>query len=319
LVRGAADPQWDPYMYSYEAQGYINFSNVSSYYAGSPNLTRGRAIGLIGAHGWTDITNPTLGGVSIDDGEVLDIYQYNRWEFNFTENMKMPHLWGIPFLKKAQGKGHVFQFDSRIGVVDRNVDSNDEFRAGGQHPMYVNHTSIRPNTQFAGYPGWSLSGETMAIFNMAYRFPIDAHTHFRWGPFTTSGIFMQLGGTAGNLWSFRPPSDANKSYRSLYDDRIAYDKSDVRREIPFVDVAYKNGNRMLYDAFAEMRVASVFRDGMGWDSFLRLAYGFNAIRGYGDVDGDGIYDTSENGLGDELSSESEPSGWRLYLGLGTGW
>jgi hypothetical protein len=76
---------------------------------------------------------------------------------------------------------------------------------------------------------------------------------------------------------------------------------------------------MLYDAFAEIRVASVFRDGMGWNSFVRFAYGFNKIRGYGDVNGDGIFDTSETGVGDELSAEEEPAGWRLYLGLGTGW
>jgi hypothetical protein len=159
----------------------------------------------------------------------------------------------------------------------------------------------------------------MAIFNMAYRFPLNRYTYNRWGPITTQGIWMQFGGTAGNLWSYRPPEDDSKSYRSQYDDRIAYDPSDIKREIPFVDKAYKNGNRMLYDAFAEIRVASVFRDGMSWNSFLRFAYGFNTIRGYGDVDGDGIFDTSETGVGDELSAEQEPAGWRLYLGLGTGW
>ena len=136
---------------------------------------------------------------------------------------------------------------------------------------------------------------------------------------TTQGIWMQFGGTAGNLWSYRPPSDPSRSYRSQYDDRIAYDPSDVKREVPFKDVAYKNGNRMLYDAFAEVRVASVFRDGMYWNSFLRFAYGFNDIRGFGDVDGDNIFNTSQTGVGDQLSDEQEASGWRLYLGLGTGW
>jgi hypothetical protein len=318
-VRGASDSKWEPYMYAYEAQAYLNYSNVSSYWARSANLTRGRAIQASGTRGFTDITYPALGGVAIDDGQVLDAYQYNRYEVNWTENIKLPHFWGIPFLKEAQSRGHVFQLDTSFGYIDRNVDTNDEFRAGGQHPYYVNYQSIRPNTQFAGYPGWSLSGETMAIMNLAYRFPLDAHTTWRWGPFTTSGIYMQMGGSAGNLWSYRPPKDENKSYRSLYDDRIAYNPDDIVREIPFVDVAYKNGNRMLYDAFAEIRVASVFRDGFAWNSFVRLAYGFNEIRGYGDVDGDGIFDTSESGVGDELSSETEPAGWRIYLGLGTGW
>jgi hypothetical protein len=76
---------------------------------------------------------------------------------------------------------------------------------------------------------------------------------------------------------------------------------------------------MLYDTFAEVRVSSIFRDTANWDSFLRVAYGFNEIKGYGDVNGDGIWDTSESGVGDELSSETEPAGWRVYLGFGTGW
>jgi len=274
---------------------------------------------LWATHGWTDLVNPSVGGVAIDDGEILDAYQYNRVEWSWTENIKLPSFWGVPFLQKARDAGHIIQLGSQLGFLDRNVDMNNEFRAGGQHPYYTNATAIQPNTQFAGYPGWSLSGETMAIFNMSYQFPLNRYSQWRWGPFTTSGIYMQMGGTAGNLWSYRPPSSPNESYRTRYDNRVAYDKSDIRREIPFVDVAYKNGNRMLYDAFAEVRVASVFRDGFAWNSFVRLAYGFNAIRGYGDVDGNGISDTSDNEAGDELSSETEPSGWRIYLGLGTGW
>jgi len=316
-VRGVSDPDWSPYMYNYDLQGFATFDNVRASAAG--NVTSGRAVVLSGSRGWTDITNPTLGGVAIDDGQVLDEYGFNKWALEWTEHIRLPTFGGIPFLKEGRSRGHVIQFDTQLGYIGRNVDVNDEFRAGGRHPYFVNQGSIQPNTQFAGYPGWSLSGETMAIFNLAYRFPLNAHTHWRWGPITTQGIFMQMGGTAGNLWSFRPPADPNKSYRSLYDDRVAYDEADIRREIPFVDVAYKNGNRMLYDAFTEIRVASVFREGFRWNSFLRLAYGFNEIRGYGDVDGDGIWDTSENGLGDELSTETEPSGWRIYLGIGTGW
>jgi hypothetical protein len=100
-------------------------------------------------------------------------------------------------------------------------------------------------------------------------------------------------------------------------DALAYDA--VTREIPFVDEAYKNGNSMLYDASAELRVRSVIFHGMPWDSFARVAYGFNEIRGYGDVNGDDLFDTSENALGDELSNETEPAGFRYYIGFGTGW
>ena len=52
---------------------------------------------------------------------------------------------------------------------------------------------------------------------------------------------------------------------------------------------------------------------MSWDSFVRLAYGFNPVRSYGDVDGDNIFDTNDNNLGDGLSNEREPAGFRLYV------
>ena len=104
-----------------------------------------------------------------------------------------------------------------------------------------------------------------------------------------------------------------------FGERVARNDEDIRREIPFVDVAYKNGNAMLYDASAELRVQSVMFHGSPWDSFIRVAYGFQEIRGYGDVDGDNIFDTSNNGFGDELSNETEKPGPRVYIGFGTGW
>ena len=114
-------------------------------------------------------------------------------------------------------------------------------------------------------------------------------------------------------------------YRSRFGERVAYDSDDIIREGPFTETpfgrghAYKNGNDMLYDLSAELRVQSVMFHGATWDSFLRLAYGFQTVRGYGDVNGDNLFDTSDNALGDELSNETEPGGLRVYIGLGTGW
>ena len=76
---------------------------------------------------------------------------------------------------------------------------------------------------------------------------------------------------------------------------------------------------MLYDVSAEIRVTSLLYHSCDWNSFVRLAYGFNSVRGIGDVNGDSIFDTNDNNLGDELSNEREPAGFRLYVGLGTGW
>jgi hypothetical protein len=159
----------------------------------------------------------------------------------------------------------------------------------------------------------------MGILNLSYRFPISDEFYKHLGPLWLHGVHAQFGGSAGNLWSFRPPEDDALFYRSLYGERVAYDPNDVKREIPFVDSAYKNGNYMLFDAQAELRVSAVAFHGIPWDSFLRVAYGFNEVRGYGDVNGDDIIDTNDSAIGDELSNETEKPGFRFYVGLGTGW
>lgn len=315
--KGTGDDGFEPYLREAEAGFQATFSNAFGA-AYRPNTFVGRTIDLIYNHAWTDVVYEPYGGVAIDDGMELDRYQYNKVELRWTENLRPPSFGGIPFLKAARDHNHVIQIDTQFGFIDRNVDVNDEFNAGGQHPYFWGSGTLRPNTQFAGYPSYSLSGETMAIVNLAYRFPINQYVAKKVGPFFVHGIFAQVGGTAGNLWSYRLDPGAPARY-SIFGDRVADDPSDVHREVPLVDEAYKNGNMLLTDASAELRVQATIFHGMPWDSFLRVSYGFNEVGGYGDVNGDGIYDTSENAIADELSNETEKPGPRVYLGFGTGW
>lgn len=315
--KGTNDPGFVPYLREFEAGFEAVFSNayLAAY---RPNTFTGRTIDLIYNHAWTDVVYEPYGGVAVDDGMELDKYQYNKVELRWTENIRVPSFWGIPFMQKARDHNHVIQIDGQFGYIDRNVDVNDEFNAGGQHPYFWGSGTLRPNTQFAGYPPFALSGETMAIMNLAYRFPINQHMATKVGPFFVHGIFAQVGGTAGNLWSYRLDPNAPAEH-SVFGDRVAIDDSDVHREIPFADEAYKNGNKLLTDVSAELRVQSTIFHGLPWDSFVRVAWGFNEVGGYGDVNGDGIYDTSENAIADELSNETEKPGPRVYLGFGTGW
>lgn len=315
--KGTNDVGFEPYLREAEAGVSGTFSNA---YAAAyrPNIFTGRTVDLTYNHAWADIVYAPYGGVAVDDGQALDNYQYNKVELRWIENIRMPALGGIQPFKAARDHNHTIQVDAQVGYIDRNVDVNDEFNAGGQHPYFWGSGTLRPNTQFAGYPGFALSGETMAIMNLAYRFPINQYLAKQFGPFFVHGIFAQVGGSAGNLWSYDIQDGAEVSYNA-FGDRVADSDADVRREIPFVDVAHKNGNRLLTDASAELRVQATIFHGMPWDSFLRVAYGFNEIGGYGDVDGDGIYDTSENAIADELSNETEKPGPRVYLGFGTGW
>ena len=310
--KGINNPNFDRYLLEEDVSLQLSWTDL--FLRGSAQANPlGRFVDFNYTHAHTDIVFADYGGVGIDDGMLLDDYRYNKFELRWNENIR------VPFIKKAREKDHRIQLDFRVGFIDRNVDFQDEFRAGGQHPSFTGNGNLRPNTQFSGYPAFSLSGETMGLFNLQYRFPINDHFVHRVGPLTTYGIFAQFGASAGNLWSFRPPEDPSLYYFGRVGDRVAYDEGDIRREIPFVDVAYKNGNRMLYDISGELRVQSVMFHGATWNSFLRLAYGFQPVRGYGDVDGDDVFDTSDNGLGDELSNEQEPAGLRVYLGLGTGW
>jgi tetratricopeptide (TPR) repeat protein len=62
----------------------------------------------------------------------------------------------------------------------------------------------------------------------------------------------QIMGTAGNFWSFEAPEDEADFYRNEYGERVARDASTVTREVPFLGLANKNGNAMLFDAGAEL-------------------------------------------------------------------
>jgi hypothetical protein len=159
----------------------------------------------------------------------------------------------------------------------------------------------------------------MAMLNVAYRFPLRRELNKHVGPFYFYDLTMQVMGTAGNLWSYAPPEDPADYYRNEYGERVAKDASSIRREIPFVDVAHKNGNWMLYDAGLEWRLSASAFNRSFWNSFVRVSYGFNEIKGYNDVNGDDLTDTTSSVAGDELSNETERAGFRFYLGLGTGW
>ena len=303
MVDSPTDHTYDPYMHWVDGIARARWSGLE----------------LVYGHTYTDITYEVLNGVTVDDGEMLDNYHFNQFEANVRKAFPIP-AFGTKFGRYLQGRGHALQFNSQMGWIDRNVAGNNEFRAGGRHPSNQGFNSLQTNSQFAGFPAWSLGGETMMIANAAYRLPLTRHDwHVLTGPLFTYGAELHLGGTIGNIWSFRPPDDPSLYYAGLYGNRVAYDPADIKREIPFIDEAYKNGNKVLTDLSAELRIRSVLYHGIGWDSFIRVAYGFQDIAGNGDVNGDDIIDSNTNALAVELSNEIEPAGFRFYLGLGTGW
>ncbi|MEL6346763.1 MAG: hypothetical protein AAFV53_26865, partial [Myxococcota bacterium] len=314
-----SDRGFEPFQYDGTIGINVLWSN-NQFFRFSANPSFGRTVTASVNRGWTDIVFEPQGGATVDDGEILDFIQYNQVQMQWTEQLSVPTWFDSKVLRHFRNRRHTIQLDGQVGFIDRNVNINNEFNAGGRHPYNWGLGSLQSNTQFAGYPAWGLSGETMAIFGAAYRFPL-ARTNWsnKTGPLYVHDAALQIGGTVGNLWSFRPPTNPDEFYRSRFDERIALNEEDIRREIPFIDEAYKNGNRVLTDATVELRVATQLYSTLNWNSFIRLSYGFNSIRGFGDVDGDDIFDTNDSAIGDELSNEVEPAGLRFYLGLGTGW
>jgi hypothetical protein len=315
--RQTGDADYAPYSAGVEVNFTQSYSSFGTTYATGANIRGGRVVDLTYGLGYNDIIYQAYGGRTVDDGELLDAYTYHRGEVRWVEQIPVPAWGGL--LTEANKYRHTIQVDFNAGIIDRNVDRNDEFIGGGQHPFYWGSNSLRPNTLFAGYPAYSVSGETMAMVNLAYRFPIRRELNAHLGPLYIYDVTAQIMGTAGNIWSYAPPDDPDSFYRNEYGERVAKDPADVRREIPFVDVAHKNGNYLLYDAGAEIRVTSTLLDSFGWNSFVRVTYGFNRVQGYGDVNGDDVSDTTESAVGDELSNEVEEPGFRFYFGLGTGW
>jgi hypothetical protein len=279
---------------------------------------------------YTDVLYEWSHGVDADDGQLLDEYVYP--EFEFRAIGCIPVAWAKEF-------EHVLQLDFQFGIIPQNVNYNDEFRGGGQSALnYRNPWST--NTAFSGYESWSLGGETMGILNAAYRLPIRRNIDKKFGVLYLESVYLQFFGTAGNFWSYRIKEDA--ATYDFYGDPVAYDSSDIVREVPFSDradscsdkvrdrndgqcgralfpMATMNGNRLLFDAGVELRIAANLFNRSTWNSFIRVAYGFNEVGGIFDVDGDDIVTNVDDPNLNAVSSEKERPSIRFYIGLGTGW
>lgn len=315
--RGVADKTFRPFNRSVSGTLGMEFSTLFS----GVNIGRvafgvyginatGRYVTVNYTHGFTDHVYEPNNGVNNDDGERLDKYNYNSLRVRWTEHMPMP------FSRKLRGKGHALQLELHAGAMDRNVQLFDEFRGGGAHPMNTGSGAVVPTQPLSGYPA-VLLGETMAIGSAYYRFPIARQINEKAGPFVMRDIYVQAGGSAGNFWSFRPPEGEGEFYFDNQGDKVAYDRSKIRREIPFVDVARKNGNYLLTDLSAELRISSLLA-GSQFNSILRVSYGLQPVTGIFDVSGDDINETTNNLQDSRVSTEIEQAGPRIYLGIGTG-
>ena len=285
------------------------------------NPRGGRGITFVWQPNFTVPLNSASAGVDVDDGQVFKGYFYNRFDLMWTEYISLP-------IKNKLGEeaGHTLQIEIQASAIDRNVPFADEIRGGGAGGL--NRTNpLTSNTVFAGYEPFSLSGETAALVNLQYRFPLVKDIDKKLGILYIDSIYLQFFGTVGNFWSYKVKTDDTTNFFGelvLTDEEARQGgKPDragdgVIREVPGM-LASENGNYVLADAGVELRLAANLFNRSQWNSFFRVAYGFMPVAGRGDVNGDDVFTNGADPTLDNRSSEKEPSGLRFYLGIGTGW
>ncbi len=270
---------------------------------------------------WTQSLNEATGGVSVDDGQIFTGYFFNRFIVNYGEYIALPFK-----LPSGEDAGHTLQVEAQVGLVDRNVPFGDELKAGGGFGNNFRNP-FASNSFFAGYEGFSLSGETSAILHMQYRFPLARNIDTKIGELYLESAYMQVFGTVGNLWSYRLKDPDNSveyfGEKTVIDEagRVGgefMNEEHLVREWPGME-AEENGNYVLGDIGLEFRLSAMLFNRSQWNTSFAVAYGFNQVAGRGDVNNDGVLTNSADPSINTRSDEKEPGGFRFYIRIGTGW
>ena len=289
---------------------------------GGANPRGGRAFSFSWSPNYVVPLNRATGGISADDGQIFEDYFFNEFHIRYSEALALP--WKKP---NGENADHTLQVTAELGIIDRNVPFQDEIRGGAGGG--VNRSNVLQSaTTFAGYEPFSLAGETAALLNMQYRFPLARNIDVKVGPLYIEAIYMQFFGTVGNFWSYGIKENAQTA--DLFGERVLADEDDrtgggldkagsgVFREAPFT-LASENGNPILADAGLELRFVMNTFNRAQWFSSIRIAYGFMDVSGRGDVDGDDVFTNASDPTLDNRSDESEPAGFRFMIGIGQGW
>ena len=268
--------------------------------------------------------NTASAGVDVDDGQVFKSYFYNAFELSWINYIKMP--WKS--IKSGSDLDHTLQVELQLGMIDRNVPFADEIRGGGGGGGINTSNPYARSANFTGYEPYSLSGESVALINLQYRFPLARQIDKKVGPIYFESVYMQLFTTIGNFWSYTLDESARTT--NLFGERVLADEearvgggldrpgTGIKREHPGM-VASENGNHVLVDSGVEVRVAAMLFNRSQWHSFFRISQGWMQVSGRGDVDGDDVFTNSSDPTLNTQSDEREPAGFRFYLGIGSRW
>lgn len=292
--------------------------------AGNINPRGGRTFSFSWSPNFTASLNTATGGIQVDDGQIFKNYFYNRFYLSYAEHIALPWKNG----RTKSDLGHTLSIQADVGLIDRNVPFGDELRGGGAGANRNFRNPFASNTLMAGYEPFSLSGETTALVNLQYRFPIIREIDKKIGPIYFEALHAGFFGTVGNFWSYRIADGQETSI--YFGEEIVNDPvfqqggrgpatgGKILREWPGME-ASQNGNVMLADIGFELRLAANMWNRSQWLTSFKVAYGFNETGGRGDTNNDGIFTNSSDPSIALQADEKEPAGLRFYIGIGTGW
>ncbi len=215
------------------------------------NPRGGRELRLAYSHVWSDLS---VADSSLDP--AVDSYDFNRFVLNYTEYVPMPGA-----------QEHTFEIRTVAGYIDRDVNVNDEFFAGGRLNFRA-FGDINANSTFYGYEDFSIRGETLLLLSTSYRFPLLRNIAKKTGVLYLDSLYSAFFVELGNVWNHGESKNCQQVPAGA-----ATDCSD--------------GNVLLADIGAELRLkAFLFNDFNPWNSILRLAYGFQDSTEFGFSDDD---------------------------------
>ena len=251
-------------------------------------------------------------GLDVDDGRQLDRYSFLRVHGRLGARLSLPRLH-----QRNRPADHALYFGLSGGWINRNVHPLDELRGGGRHPLFFGPERDWPQESFSAYPDGSLSGETSMVARVAYAMPVTGQLDARVGPVRAHQLSMRFSGTAGNFWSFRPPTGACV-VEDARGERYAPRGCPVERE-RIGSRASDSGRRLLGDVSVAVRLHASLAERWPLGSFVRLAIPTVSVEGRGDLDEDGVVHGFDTGLGDPALGERTRLAPRLFVGLGTSW
>ena len=238
-------------------------------------------------------------GVARSQPQLLSLDDITSTFFLLPDDYWYTRLYGDGFW--ATGKGRfTAELGMQVGWASRDVDPSDEFFVGG-NVFNLRRGEFRSYSNLPGYEDFAVSGEKLLIARAATRAMLATDMGGA-GPFLFDALLLQLAVEGGNAWPHQ--AGFGDIFKSWGKGHVYADGPRPQQTTLTISPTDPRFMGLLFDTVAELRLKTILFDYVSWDSFLRVAYGFQ----------DGVWDDTTDSF-----SRSGKLPVRVYLGVGTGW